>query len=240
MFQEEDRETGILGRPLDPQLLRKIGVLKDFPPPPSGFRPDGEWSQSYRILGCHGYVDTGNATLGFLKISRIPGDPFQLQIRQRMLHTNSQESLEVDMTCRTNQIASPLNWRLTSRCFDENGNPIDKLGTNHQGSNKSASVTSDFSLMEALQRLPFAPPKSSAFDLLEGMTLLRPAHRLYFDGERRFHHTGPGLLPYEYWLDDNHRLLLAVTCWRAYILDDAAESALPQSRSRTGKKKADL
>jgi hypothetical protein len=39
MFQEEDRETGILGRPLDPQLLREIGVLKDFPPPPFRLSP---------------------------------------------------------------------------------------------------------------------------------------------------------------------------------------------------------
>ena len=88
MLQEEDRETGILGHPLDPQVLRKVGALKDFPPPPSGFRPEGEWTQSYRILGCHGYSDTGNDTLGFLKISRIPGDPFQFFLKEARVALN--------------------------------------------------------------------------------------------------------------------------------------------------------
>ena len=184
MLQEEDRETGILGHPLDPQVLRKIGALKDFPPPPSGFRPDGEWTQSYRILGCHGYADTGNDTVGFLKISRISGDPFQLQIRQRILHTNGQEALEVDMACRANEIASPLNWRLTSRCYDESGNPIDKLGTKHQGNNKSESVTSDFSLMEVADgenRFVIDERHSMRMWLLEDLRSLAVAGGFYLE-----------------------------------------------------------
>jgi len=38
-----------------------------------------------------------------------------------------------------------------------------------------------------------------------------------------FHQLGHGTLPYEYWLDRHHRLVLAVTLSRVYILDDKAE-----------------
>ena len=38
-----------------------------------------------------------------------------------------------------------------------------------------------------------------------------------------FHQIGYGVLPYEYWLDDRHRLLAVATHARAYLLDDGAE-----------------
>jgi hypothetical protein len=237
MFQEEDRETGILGHPLSPDVLRKVGALTEFPPAPAGFRPDGDWTQSYRVLGCHGYSDSGNQTVGTLHIERIAGTPFQLKILQRIQHSTCQETLEVAMTCRPNEIASPIAWTITSRRFDEEGKEIDSLQTTEKRTNQTASVTSDFSLMEAVQRLPFAGPKAAPFDVLEGMALLRPGHRLFFDRERRFHHTGRGLLPYQYWLDGRHRLLLVVTQSRAYILDDNAESALDQLSGRGRRKK---
>jgi hypothetical protein len=237
MFQEEDRETSILGRPLNPEVLRKVGALKEFPPAPAGFSPDGDWTQSYRVLGCQGYWGAGNNTVGALRIQRIAGTPFQLMIRQRIRHSNGREILEVAMTCRPNEIASPVAWTLTGRRLDEEGKEIASLQTTEKRTNNAPSVTSDFSLMEAVQRLPFAGAKAVPFDVLEGMAVLRPGHRLYFDGERRFHHTGRGLLPYQYWLGEDHRLLLVVTQWRAYILDDNAESALDQPRERARRKK---
>jgi hypothetical protein len=237
MLQEENRETGILGRPLSPEVLREVGALKEFPPPPAGFRPTGDWTQSYRILGCHGYSDKGNDTLGALRIQRIASTPFQLKIRQRILHSNGQETLEVAMTCRANAIASPVAWTLTRRLFDAEGNEAAGLQTTQERTNAAPSVTSEFNLMEAVQRLPFADPQAAPFDVLERMSILRPGHRLFFDGERRFHHTGRGLLPYQYWLDESHRLLVVVTAWRAYILDDDAESAFGQPRGRAGRKK---
>ena len=43
---------------------------------------------------------------------------------------------------------------------------------------------------------------------------------------RRFSQIGHGILPYEYWLDDRHRLQVVITHSRAYILDDGAEAKL--------------
>jgi len=236
MFQEEDRDTGILGVPLSPEVLRRIGGVKQFPPVSSGYRADGDWEQSYRIFGCHGYVDTGNETVGVLRLRRSAGNPFLLAVEQRIQHNNGHETLEVKMSCRADAIASPVSWTLTSRRFDAEGREIDDLRTTEKRTNGSDRVTSDFSLFEAVQRLPFAAPRVGPFEILEGMALRRTGHRLYYSGERSFHHTGRGLLPYQYWLDESHRLLVVVTQWRAYILADGAEAEQKQRRPRAGKK----
>ena len=34
-----------------------------------------------------------------------------------------------------------------------------------------------------------------------------------------FHQVGRGVLPYEWWLDEAHRLVLVVTGYRTYILE---------------------
>ena len=68
--EEEDRETGKLGVPLNPEVLRRIGLLTEFPPVPDGFRPDGDWALGYRTIACRGYADKGNDTVGALLIRR--------------------------------------------------------------------------------------------------------------------------------------------------------------------------
>ncbi|MBM4049677.1 MAG: hypothetical protein FJ279_31665 [Planctomycetes bacterium] len=40
-----------------------------------------------------------------------------------------------------------------------------------------------------------------------------------------FEHLGEGILPYEYWLDDQRRLLIAVSGMRAFIFDPTAQVA---------------
>ena len=44
-----------------------------------------------------------------------------------------------------------------------------------------------------------------------------------------FHQIGGGILPYEYWLDSNHRLIAVITGNRAYLLDEGAENAFEEN-----------
>ena len=53
---------------------------------------------------------------------------------------------------------------------------------------------------------------------------------------QRFEQIGHGILPYEYWLDKNHRLVIAVTGPRAYILDDNAGEKF-EKFAKSGRKK---
>ena len=39
---------------------------------------------------------------------------------------------------------------------------------------------------------------------------------------------GPGVLPTEYWLDENHRLLVVTSLNKAYILDDTIAPRMEQ------------
>jgi len=101
----------------------------------------------------------------------------------------------------------------------------------------SSRLTADWCLFEAVQRLKFEEGQPLAFDmldLLEGLSLLRRGHRLSYRGVESatfgsgiplhgFHQLGHGTLPYEYWLDDQHRLVIVVTHSRVYVLDEKAE-----------------
>jgi len=71
------------------------------------------------------------------------------------------------------------------------------------------------------------------FDLLDGLTLPKPAQRLSYRGAdafvvkgakrklHRFSLLGAGDLPRDYWLDEEHRVILVTSLCRAYILDEA-------------------
>ena len=74
-----------------------------------------------------------------------------------------------------------------------------------------------------------------SFNLLEGMSRTKTDHRLSYGGVHavnigvegsrlhRFIQFGSGILPYEYWIDACHRLLIVTSMNKAYILDDRAE-----------------
>ena len=77
---------------------------------------------------------------------------------------------------------------------------------------------------------PFGSSGSLAFDLLEGMSIVRLGQKLSYrrhDGDlHSFHQLGSGALPYQYWVNDRHQLMIVVTGARAYLLD-------PEAKKRT-------
>lgn len=96
--------------------------------------------------------------------------------------------------------------------------------------NVNGLTTSDWSMFEAVQRMPFDTALALKFDLLEGLSALRPAHRITYEGKvdeqwgkdkvqlHYYRQFGQGMLPYEYYLDDTHCLVMVVSAYRAYIL----------------------
>jgi hypothetical protein len=142
--------------------------------------------------------------------------------------------------CRNNPLASPAEWKLSSQFEGPDGKIISALSSHNHGV-ATESVTStavDWCLFEAIQRLVFDKQSSLRFDLLEGMYLSKLRHRLFYRGViplkmngrdislHCFAQTGSGILPYEYWLDDRHRLLTVISMNKAYILDDKAEQII--------------
>ena len=246
----------IVDRPMTPDLLIAIGGLGQLTSTPDDFRPDGAWVNEYRIYACQGYVASGNMNVGVLRLERTPtGDGFLLRCRQRIVDDEGRtETLDAWVRCRSDEIATPVEWRVLSRFEARSGNEIRSLGGEVSGSlagqrlevahppasrttELSRPLASDWGLFEALQRLSPGPPPPAGFDVLEGLELLRTEQRLVHRGEYRpspeaglpplvwYHRIGRGALPWEYWLDDRRRLLIAATNGRAYVLDDRAGEA---------------
>ena len=101
-------------------------------------------------------------------------------------------------------------------------------------------ITADWCLFEAVQRLPFESTTPLVVDILEGLSVHKYNQRLSYRGLytrannslQWFHQIGHGVLPYEYWLDNHHRLQMVTTGARTYILSDDAEGRLTHQKTR--------
>lgn len=227
----------IVGTPLTPVLLGELKALDKLPQTPADFKPDGNWVNSYHIWTCHGYRESGNQDVGFLRIERLAGtanETFTLKVNQQVDQTDGLTNIvDAVVKCRNNQLASPIQWEVSSRFIGADGKKIAKLQSNDSNT-ATESVdrkTSDWCLFELVQRLKFNESIDLAFDLLDGLSIAKQNQRLKYRGaetaklgdrQARLHcfsQIGRGILPTEYWLDDNHRLLLVCSMNKAYILN---------------------
>jgi len=186
--------------------------------------------------------------------------PFALEVHQEILNDGAALNVvDASIACSDDELASPVRWELSSSFIGLDEKPIEDLAVKETVEVKGRSLqvtaqgkifkrpgsrrlTADWCLFDAVQRLPFEDNTSLAFDLLEGLSLRRDDHRLSYRGRypmatddgdvslHWFHQLGHGVLPYEYWLDGRHRLVMVATGARAYILDESAEEAF---RDRT-------
>jgi len=242
MAKRKSKRT-IVGSPLTPTLLNELGALNEFPPSSEDFNLDGNWVNTYRIWTCHGYRESGNQNVGFIRLKRIgeSGKAFVLNVHQEVVQTDGITNIiDVTIKCRNNQLASPIEWRLSSRFVGADGKNISGLSSNNNGTatDEMGRMTGDWCLFEAVQRLKIGKETVLGFDMLEGQSLLKKDQRLSYRGLSRtkiggevislhcFVQLGNGILPYEYWLDENHRLLMVTSMNKAYILDDKAEKVI--------------
>ena len=170
-----------------------------------------------------------------------------MDIVQKMVNDDAfVNTIEAHIRCRLNKIATPLEWHFSSRFVDPDGRAMpelkitEKSGINSKQPLKAVepeTITSNWSLFEAIQRLEFKTNRIS-FNLFENLRTLKKNHKLTYRGVYPFKYTnkevklqwfneiGNGVLPYEYFVDDAHRVLLATSLNKAIILDDNAESAV--------------
>jgi len=262
MAKKQTPKRTIVGSPLTPALLKELGSVGEFPQSPEQFDPQGNFTNTYRVWTCHGFRETGNQNVGFLRIKRsAPSESkttFGLEIHQEIVEADGMLNvIEVNMICLNNQLASPVQWHLHSLFLDPNRQNIHDLGTDERAvidgniinvitrghkfrREVRGPLTCDWCLFEVVQRLNFYKESSLSFDMLEGLSLLKQAQQLSYRGAypmnlssnnmslHRFDQLGDGILPYEYWLDDNHRLMAVTSMNKAYILDEQAEKKISQ------------
>jgi hypothetical protein len=267
-----------MAEPMTPRTLEALGVPRPFPVPRPAFAPDGDWTAMYRVWGGHGWIDCAYKTLGVLRLERRTDGSavdagFHLGVQQKIVYEGGiVHTIEARTQSAADRIGSLRKWNVRSEITTTSGEPEPRLGLVYSGcvSEDGTSwrekisgvrettvehavdthLTSDWSLLEAVQRLPSGSVDGTSFDLLEGMTMLKRDYRLYFrekpeDGLQkqemplhRFYLIGRGQLPVDYWVDDQHRLIMAISGSRAYFLDDGAEelflATLEQQRQGRG------
>ena len=154
--------------------------------------------------------------------------------------------------CQANRWTTPQRWTAETWGTDQEKNvePLTRVkfsaeasaqeirfsGISNPAIHMAADWTMDWTLLEALQRLPAQENEELAFDMIEDLDVLRPGQRLAFISPFKaklagkfaevygFCQIGTGTLPITYLLDQNHRLLLAMHNLRAFILQPKMSS----------------
>jgi hypothetical protein len=252
--------------PLTPELIKARDAL-EHPPPRGAFDPRGEWTQTWRIwLLSHPW----DHYRGFIEIERAPADGGEVvltvnqtttQARQYAVH----ETL-ADMRCANDALATPRSWRLLSRLVDvrtdkdyasaaidetgrmEKGRILLKIGGQTFTREAPAVATSNWSLFDAVQRLPGEGVALAPFAMLDCLDQIKERQRLTYGGEatipfgdetvavRRYHQIGAGIQPTVYYVDEQGRLLLSLSGLRAVILDPNVKEAHAKTMAWLAKK----
>jgi len=243
------KEDEAQSRPLTIPFLQTLGALDVLKPPAGAFDPVGTWRHTYRL-----WLVQPWSSGGALALSRkpLPDGKIALTADLRLAERGGFERrTHATLTCAADRLATPLSWTLESHGLDLEDKPITRADVTEKGTladgelavafggqTRKQSVpspaTSNWSLFDAVQRLPREKTQPLSFTLIEDMDLVKPNQRLTFretttvalGGKTvRLHgyqQTGQGILPWQYWVDDAGRLLLAFSGVRAYILDPTA------------------
>ncbi|TFH02690.1 MAG: hypothetical protein E4H13_01240 [Calditrichales bacterium] len=228
--------------PLTPSVLSALGVIKEETL--SEFHNNSHtanWQTNFVIWTTDGYIKTKNKYLGELSLTRRQSGQDEIQIDIEQIYYNADNvnhRIKAAMICRNNLLTSPVSWKLNSDFISSdntaNENRINFLETAHVDGNDvnitiantsflrkaSGNFTTDWSLFSVIGQLAFDNALQYEFDLLEGLRRFRKTNRLFYKAQselHRFQQIGSGILPYDYWLNDNHQLLMVITGNRAYI-----------------------
>ena len=213
------KQRTIVGLPLSPTLLNELGAVESLPSTPEDFKPAGEWENAYRIWTCHGYRESGNQNVGFLRVQKKMGggNTFELHIEQAILQTEAMlNTIKTQMTCVNNEYASLIEWHLSSSLTGPTGKVMGELSTTESGSIEGppgdgwrhnimtietpagilhrqidTPLTSDWSLFEAAQRWSVGEARHLLVNLLEGLHALKPGQHITYHGMPQMG-DGPG------------------------------------------------
>lgn len=241
---------------ITPSVLNEFEAFKNVTIPKGDFDPGGNYTHFYRIW-LTGML--GQNYRGYIKIERkeSKGDkPFNLHIIQKSVLNNhlAVHETNANLECLLDVISTPVSWNTETRLIDilkkeDFNNVRTKKSVIVKGREMEISIngrtyaqkvpsvyTSNWSLLDAVQRLSGPGNAPLNFALFDELDKLKENHTLSFRKKTTipfgndkvsvycYQQIGRGLLPYEYYVDENHRLLLAKSGKRAYILDPNVEA----------------
>lgn len=215
-----------LGFPLSflSPLLARLSV------PASEFRPDAEWKSRYRTHCLVGNVKLPN---GSVVIERsIDGKGSRLRVRcERTVGPGKVHVISGEVRCAADQLGTPLSWSLAGDSVGAGGA---RLRTSRSGEARKSrgSVSHEWSLIDAIQRLPRAPFPMLRFSMLTYDGRLLPDQTLTYKGPveiqaagspvrlHAYEHLGTGVLPWIYYTGESGRLLIAASGLQAWVFEE--------------------
>ncbi len=244
-----------------------LEYLSGLSPPEGSFEAEGAWEHVYDVFPIYADLHlTGQAWSrqhkGMLRLKRtpLPGEEaFRLEVESEVtflgwLPTRTQRTT-ASVKCADDRLATPLSWELESVALSaEDGSPVAlshmrESGVREDGAVElvfeggrrtlevSSPLTSNWSLFDAVQRLPRGEAPGAEFEMLEDLRLRRAHQRLTAEDRTEvtmggksvplygFRQIGEGISPTHYWLDEQGRLLLAFGKMRAYIWHDGVTAS---------------
>lgn len=245
-------------RPWPPFLAPMRGLFESLRPPRGPFHPAGAWEHRYIVCSLQPERRANGEnprSYGRLVLARKPaaGNQFSLDVDFSITtRASSGSRTHASLTCAADRLATPGRWELRSEAFAD-GKPAPLTGVTETAVFEAGALirrgpverkramprpfTSNWSLMEAVQRLPFDDFPPLHFDMLEDLDLRKPEQTLRRAGDvslelageqvrlHAFRHIGRGILPIHYWVDDQHRLLAVTGSLRGFLWDGRKEMA---------------
>jgi hypothetical protein len=233
--------------PLTPTIMTQLGALKAAPPAggPGPDRDWTGRFRIWTCYGhsARGNYDVGELHID----RKLDGRAQRLAVRQTLRNSEGKlHTIRAAVQCTLDALASPTAWTLKSHFSGSHMDHLPPFAAEQAGRIRGNTwqitvggketqrqvplpVTADWCLFEAVQRMDFRAAAPARFAVLEGLSVLKEDHRLSYRGRiavtwgpeevelHCFSQVGRGVYPYEYWLDDRHRLLLVTTGPRTYI-----------------------
>ena len=231
---------------ITPELLNEQGKL-DVPVPEGEFFPEGEWEQTWKVwLPGRGNPNSGS---GFLKVKKeLINNQSKIEFQVNQLISENDKwfhFVNANITALNNLSGSPIKWEKGSQFFTSpqtGSKNLTELNLAQEGFSSSLSgdesnnFTSSFTLFDVVQRMSVKGVDKLEFTLLDELDKVKTKHSISFaeDTSIRFAGTtqkvrcyeeiGEGLLPWKFYVNEQGRMLLAISGMRVYILSSGCEN----------------
>ncbi len=227
--------------PLNVQSLKKFGAL-NVKFDNTEFSPNKKFKQVWQIWllkpNERGYNHFGYI---LLEKSNVTEQDFRLKVSQQVIEFNSLFTIDAKILCKNDLSATPLNWDIKYNLY-YNKRKIKEASILKKGNltalkkrkNINGIVTSNWSFLEALQRISYESEEKLNFTVIDELDKIKnnqilrfiKEQRIFFGGEKHkvkvYQHIGEGWLPWLYYIDNTGRLLIAINGLKAYILNPDA------------------
>lgn len=229
------------GHPIDPALLYDLGQIVH--PPKRINRSTDAHDNIYRI-----WTTTARRGLDFeqggVRLLSVPGnnDERVLEVWRWLQGSQPGEQRphywHAQCRHRRDQLSSLVAWRWNSvfaTADDLNDHGGGSCPVVPRQDTATSVLTTEWGIFDALTRLPFSPGVRHTFTLFESLAKTKAEQHLEFTGTQsfrlgseevrlhRFQQWGRGVLPTDYWVDDERRVWLRIDCNRCLIHSDLSD-----------------